>query len=75
MLPVDIDHQLIFVVAAQQEAVTAFCAGGELSLPGSFGSMAMGWSAGLKSVREGLFQSMPYPLLDSRNGTEMLVFA
>ena len=35
VLPVHFDHELIFVVAAQQKAVTAFRAGSEFSLPGS----------------------------------------
>ena len=35
VLPVHIHHQLILVVAGQQEAVAAFRAGGELSLAGS----------------------------------------
>ena len=34
MLPVHIHHQLILVVAGQQEAVAAFRAGSELSLAG-----------------------------------------
>ena len=36
VLPVDFDHELISVIAAQEEAVTAFCAGSEFALPGSW---------------------------------------
>ena len=39
------------------------------------GSTSIGWSAGLKSVRDGLFQSNPNPRLESNTGTEILVFA